>query len=82
MRITVEIADALLEEAQEEARRQGTTLRALVEAGLREALANGRSVQRKFRLRDESFGGEGLSPEFEEGGWEAIRDAIYRGRGS
>jgi len=81
MKTTVEIADALLEEAKKEASRRGTTLRALVEAGLREVLRNHRSERKPFRLRDESFGGGGLTPEFEAGGWEAIRDAIYEGRG-
>jgi hypothetical protein len=82
MKTTIDIPAALLEEAHRAARREGTTLKALVEAGLRRILAERRSGAAPFRLRDASFLGEGLQPGVEEGSWEAIRDAIYEGRGA
>jgi hypothetical protein len=54
-------------------------MRDLVEEGLRRVLEEEETPP--FELRDGSFGGEGSSPEFAERGWEAIRAAIYEGRG-
>jgi hypothetical protein len=81
MKTTVEIADPLLLRARRVAAARGTTLRALIEAGLRKVLDE-QDRNPSFRLRDVSFGGEGLAPEFAEGGWQRIRDAIYEGRGA
>ncbi len=78
---TIEINDALLEEAKELARADGTTLRAVVEEALRRELAD-RPRRARFVLRDASVGGEGMNQEFIDGGWDAIRDAIYEGRGA
>ena len=81
MKTTVEIADPLLAEAKRAAAARGTTVRALIEAGLRRVLdEQDRDVP--FRLRDVSFEGEGLTPEFAEAGWQRIRDAIYEGHGA
>lgn len=82
MKTTVDIADALLEEARTAADREGTTLKALLEAGLRAVLADRRKPRPPFRLRDASFRGEGLQPGVTEGTWEPVRDAIYEGRGA
>ena len=79
MKTTVEISDALLEEAKRVAAREGVTLRLLVEEGLRNALA-ARKTEKAFQLRDARSPGR-LRPEF-EGNWPAIRDEIYRGRGT
>ena len=73
---TIEIPDELLVAAKAHAARERTTLRALVETGLRSALGR-RSSPERFRLRDASVGGHGLQPEFQTGGWERLRDAIY-----
>lgn len=82
MKTTVDIPAPLLEEARRAADREGTTLKALVEAGLRRVLAEHRGKGAPFRLRDASFRGEGLQPGVSNGSWEAIRDAIYEGRGA
>ena len=73
---TIDIPEALLTEAKEVAARERTTLRELVETGLRATLRRRRSTQR-FRLRDASVGGKGLQPEFRAAGWDQIRDAAY-----
>jgi hypothetical protein len=80
MKTTVEIPDPLAEEAKAVARREKTTLRALIEAGLRQVLRDRRRRSR-FQLRDASFGGRGLQPEFRDGDWQRIREAAYEGRG-
>jgi hypothetical protein len=76
MKTTIEIADSLLDQAREIDARENTTLRALVEAGLRQVI-NGRTDQPPFQLRDASFRGHGLQPEFRDAGWESIRQAAY-----
>lgn len=81
MKTTVELSDALLDEARKVARDDGLTLRALLEAGLRRELA-ARQPRREHSLRDASFRGRGLSPPLREGGWAALRDAAYEGRGA
>jgi Arc/MetJ family transcription regulator len=79
MKTTIEISDALFEEAKRRAAERGTTLRALVEEGLREVL--GAAPAGTFTLRDASFGGNGLRPEVREGSWERILELAYEGRG-
>ncbi len=61
MKTTVEIADALLDEARDHARRNGTTLRALVEEGLRLMLDEDPSV-REERFELLVWGEAGLKP--------------------
>ena len=81
MKTTVHIPDPLLARAKRLASREGTTLAALVEEGLR-SVVKARAGRRKkpFELRDASVGGQGLSPEF-HGSWDAVRNAIYEDRG-
>jgi Arc/MetJ family transcription regulator len=78
---TIDISESLLAEAKEVAAREGTTLRALVESGLRTAIDR-RLRGERFRLRDASVDGTGLQPEFRDAGWERVRDAAYEGRGA
>jgi hypothetical protein len=81
MKTTVEISDALLREARKLAARERTTLRALVEMGLRHVLAAKKQPRPAFRLRKASFKGRGLRPEFADAAWGRLRDAAYEGRG-
>jgi hypothetical protein len=78
---TLEISDPLLRDAKKLAAREGTTLRALVEQGLRKVVSDKSHRNRPFRLRKVSFQGEGLNPELAEAGWDRIRDLSYEGRG-
>ena len=81
MKTTVDIQDDLLERAKALAARQKTTLRSLLEEGLRWVLG-ARTRQQPFRLRDASVGGKGVQPGIQEGAWDQILDQIYKGRGS
>lgn len=78
MKTTVDITDSLLEAARREAQSEGTTLRALIEEGLRKVLAERREPA-AFRLRRATFRGEGVDPSI--GGWDDIRRRSYEGRG-
>ena len=80
MKTTIDISDALLEEARKIAVKEGTTVKALVEQGLREVVSAKRRKSR-FKLRDASFGGEGLQAELSGASWERIRELTYEGRG-
>jgi putative antitoxin of VapBC-like toxin-antitoxin system len=81
MRTTIDIPDALLEEARQAAARDHTTVSALIERGLRQTLAE-RTGAREFRLRRATFKGEGLQPGVADGTWERLRDLIYEGHGA
>ena len=81
MKTTVDITDALLDDARKAAEKDGTTVRALIEEGLRLAL-KARRQREPFRLRDGSVKGNGLQPGIREGDWEEIRRLIYEGHGS
>ena len=81
MKTTLEISDPVLSAAKQVAHREGTTLRSLVEEGLRLALDR-RQRGERFRLRDASVGGRGIRPELEGASWDEIRDLAYGDRGS
>ena len=76
MKTTVNLPDELLREAQELARREQTTLRELIETGLR-AVVRQRSSDSPFELADASVEGRGLQPAFRGASWQQIRDTIY-----
>jgi len=81
MKTTVELADELIEQARRVARQEGATLRALVEEGLQRSLeARRQAVCRQLDFP--SYGGSGLSEEFQGAPWSRIRDEIYRERGA
>lgn len=80
MKTTIELSDAILDEARKLARRDGTTVRALVEQGLRQIIAQ-RKRAAPFRLRDAGFDGDGLRPELEGVSWDRLRELAYEGRG-
>ena len=80
MKTTIEISNSLLTEARRIAAREGTTLRALVEQGLRRVIGE-RKRSSAFRLRKATFKGEGLQPGVDTGSWERIRALAYEGRG-
>ncbi len=80
MKTTIEIPYSLLEEARKLASQEGTTVRALVETGLRRVLAE-RKKRGTFKLRNASFKGNGLQPGVADASWERIREIAYVGRG-
>jgi hypothetical protein len=81
MKTTVDIPDTLLEEAKKVAAQNHTTVRSLIERGLRHTLAEYKTV-RPFRLRKATFGGEGLQPHVADASWERIRNLAYEDHGA
>lgn len=77
MKTTVEITDSLLAEARQLAANRSTTLRQIIEEGLRKVIET--KPQQPFQLRDGSFGSRGLRRKMT---WAEIRDEIYQGRGA
>jgi hypothetical protein len=80
MKTTLDISDPLIREAKVLAKRDGTTLRELVERGLKLALDE-RRARPRFQLRDASVDGKGLSREARKRSWDEIRAMAYHGRG-
>lgn len=80
MKTTVDIPQSLLDEAKKLAANHRTTVKALVEEGLRHVISE---HQRSggFRLRRPTFKGEGLQPGMEGASWEGLREQVYKGRG-
>lgn len=81
MKTTIQIPDNLFEEARRIAEREHTTLKALVEQGLRRTLAE-RKRRGTFRLRKASFKGKGLQAPVAGLTWEQLREMSYEGRGA
>jgi hypothetical protein len=79
MKITLRIQDSLYEEARMLATQERTTIKALIEDGLRLIIAEHKQP-RVFKLRRASFKGNGLNPDLVEGSWEKTRQLAYEGR--
>ncbi len=81
MKTTVEISTALLGQAKRLAAKERTTVKALIEEGLRRVVAERESCK-PFTLRKATFKGNGLQPEMADAPWQRIRDAAYEGHGA
>ena len=78
MKTTIDIADPLLREAKKLAAREGTTLRTLIEQGLRQVIAERKARKKEpYRQRLVIFRGNGLTPEFQSASWGEILEAGY-----
>jgi len=78
MKTTVEIPDSLFEQAKACAASKGVPLRRIVEEGLRAVIEHEQKNRSRFKLRDGSYGGKGVGAKLR---WQAMRQAIYTGRG-
>jgi Arc/MetJ family transcription regulator len=77
MKTTIEISDDVLIRAKRQARREGKTLREVVERALRQQLATP-DAPGAFRLKRHAFNGKGRHPGVAEGDWQQVRDLIHR----
>ncbi len=80
MKTTVDIPQSLLDEAKKLAANNRTTVKALVEEGLRRVISEHQRSE-MFRLRKATFKGKGLQPDMAGATWEAMRERAYEGRG-
>jgi len=80
MKTTIDIYDSLLEEVRQQASHEKTSVKALVEEGLRKLMAD-RKQKIDFRLRKATFKGSGLQAHLTDASWEQIREIAYKGRG-
>lgn len=81
MKTTIEISDPLLRRAKKLASSEDTTLRALVEDGLRKVLEDKEARKKTFQLKHVTYGGQGLQPQAQGASWEKIRELAYEGHG-
>ncbi len=81
MKTTVELPEGLLREAKRVALRERTTVKVLIEKGLRGEIQS-RTARRGFKLRRASFRGDGLVSGRSLRDWDAIRDLAYSERGA
>lgn len=81
MKTTIELPDELVDQARRVARKEGATLRALIEEGLHRSLEARRKSARP-PLDFPSFAGSGMTDAFQGASWAALRDEIYRETGS
>jgi len=80
MKTTIQIPDSLLKEARKLANEEHTTLKSLMEEGLRRVISDHKR-RGSFKLRKATFRGKGLHPHLKGTTWEHIRDISYEGRG-
>jgi len=82
MKTTIHIPDSLFNEARKVAAQEKTTLKALVEEGLRKVVTEHQDRRPKgFKLRSAAFKGHGLQPRVAGVTWDQILDLSYEGRG-
>jgi hypothetical protein len=80
MTTTIDIPQSLLDEAKSLAANNRTTVKALIEEGLRHVIGEAKRT-RKFHLRKATFKGDGLQSDMEGASWDTIRKRAYEGRG-
>jgi hypothetical protein len=81
MKTTVELSDSLLRQAKQIAVKERTTVKALIEQGLRSVVAD-RKRRSGFTLRQAAFRGDGLVSGRSLQDWAAIRELVYAERGA
>ena len=81
MKTTIDIADNIMIQSKELARREHVTLRELVEQGLQTILQSNKKDS-SGRIKPVTLKGKGLATEFRGASWGQVRKAAYEGRGS
>jgi len=81
MKTTMHIPDSLIEEVRKLAQQEQTTMKAIVEDGLRRVVSERRRHTR-FRLRKATFKGKGLQSHLAGSSWDQIRELSYEERGA
>ena len=80
MKTTIHIPDSLFKEARKVAHENQTTMKALVETGLRKVISECKQ-SKNYKFRRATFKGHGLQPHIAGASWDKLRDISYEGRG-
>jgi len=80
MKTTVDISDSLHDEARKIAAGEKSSIKALIEEGLRKVIEE-RRHQQHFKLQKATFKGKGLQAGLVGASWDKIREKVYEGRG-
>ncbi len=80
MKTTIDIAEPLLVEAREVSRRDGVTLRSLVEEGLRGVLEKRTAERTEYLPKVITYGGSGTCEGVDLEDWRSVRELIYETR--
>jgi Arc/MetJ family transcription regulator len=78
MRTTIRLDDHLLAEAKKLAAEKGKRLTAIIEDGLRQALAQRRQSNRRSKVRLTTFGGKGLQRQVDLDDTASLLDRMER----
>jgi Arc/MetJ family transcription regulator len=78
MKTTIEISDALLTRAKRYAKKNGKSLRVIVEEGIRRVL-DAEPARSGYKLPDRSVGNPRTKNPLEALTWQDLRDEIYGG---
>ena len=82
MKTTFDLPEPLLNEARKVAARRKTTVKALVEDGLRKVIAESLQPAKPFKLKRASVAGRGMQAGAQSLSWAQILESSYEGRGS
>ena len=80
MKTTIQIPDALFEEVRRLAHQENTTMKVIIEEGLRRIISE-RKLRCHFKLRKVTFKGKGLQPHLAGTSWDQTLQVSYEGRG-
>ena len=80
MKTTIQIPDVLFEEVRMLARQENTTVKVIIEEGLRRIISE-RKRRSYFKLRKVTFKGKGLLPHLAGTSWDQTLQVSYEGRG-
>jgi hypothetical protein len=79
MKTTIDLPDALFSQARRYAGAHNMTMKSLIAQGLRNVMTE-KKTEPKFKLRDGSVNGNGMTPEYQNATWEEKLEIIYEGR--
>jgi hypothetical protein len=82
MKTTFDLPDPLLDKARRVAASRGTTVKALVETGLRKVIEEHSRPPKPFKLKNASVSGNGLQPAAQGLTWAQLLEMSYEGRGA
>lgn len=77
MRTSIELPDPMFNRARTLAQQRGTTMKSLIEEGLRHVLDSEGPTDTGEEVRLLTYGTGGMRPEFAEGDWNKLAEVIY-----